>query len=344
MKSFNLVVRRAPVSERSIIYRMLELYQHDLSDIWDQDLDANGEYGYALERFWSEPDCHPFVAIVDGNFAGFALVDRATKVADDGWWMDQFFVLKKYRRRGIGAKFASAVFDALPGVWEVGQMIRNAGAQQFWRSTIKQYTGGDLSEHVLAGGWWEGLVQRFDTYSRQNGARVFDEAALQLLPMTVVEFNEYAKNALRDYGLDVMQADAVDADLAAAFAQTAFRRLLPDGQNTAGHAFYTLRQPVTHAMLGYLWLAETETTLGRSAFVYDIAVSPEFRGRGYGTHAMRAAEAWAAQRNLPRIGLAVFGHNEGACRLYRRLGYRTKQLWMTKTISQSTDDQGKTCG
>ena len=71
----NFEVRAAIPADRLPNYRMLELYQHDLSDIWDQDLDCHGEYGYALDRYWDTEGCFPFVAITDGKYAGFALVD-----------------------------------------------------------------------------------------------------------------------------------------------------------------------------------------------------------------------------------------------------------------------------
>ena len=70
----HLEVRRASADDRLPIYRMLELYQHDLSDIWDQELDARGECGYSLDRYWQEANCHPFVVMVNGHYAGFALV------------------------------------------------------------------------------------------------------------------------------------------------------------------------------------------------------------------------------------------------------------------------------
>jgi predicted acetyltransferase len=156
-------VRPAGPDDRLPISRMLELYQHDLSDIWDQDLDIHGEYGYPLDRFWSRPDCRPFIVTVNGRYAGFALVDGAVKVNASGHWMDQFFVLKKYRRSGVGHQLARAVFDALPGAWEVGQMMLNEPAQLFWRKVIGTYTSGDFEEHELRGGWWEGRVQCFES-------------------------------------------------------------------------------------------------------------------------------------------------------------------------------------
>ena len=161
MSSSNIEVRRATATDRLPLFRMLELYQHDLSDIWDQELDSHGEYGYSLERYWHDPNCHPFVALQNGNYAGFALVDGATKIANSGRWMDQFFVMKKYRRTGLGNAVAKHVFSALPGYWEVGQMTNNLPAQRFWRQTIAEHTGNIYVEHSLSSGWWQGVIQCF---------------------------------------------------------------------------------------------------------------------------------------------------------------------------------------
>ncbi len=141
---------------------MLEFYQHDLSDIWDQDLDLHGEFGYSLDRFGRDEGCHAFLVLVDGKYAGFALVDGSVKVGDHGYWMDQFFVMKKYRRFGVGKALAMQVFAALPGSWEVGQMESNPAAQAFWRSVIGQKTHGNYRERTLAEGWWQGRVQIFE--------------------------------------------------------------------------------------------------------------------------------------------------------------------------------------
>ena len=142
---------------------MLELYQHDLSDIWDQELDQSGEYGYALDRYWQEPNSYPFVALLNGHYAGFALVDGATKIASSGRWMDQFFVLKKHRRSGVGRAIALEVFSSLPGYWEVGQMTGNLPAQHFWRRVVADHTQSVYTEHKLESGWWRGTVQCFNS-------------------------------------------------------------------------------------------------------------------------------------------------------------------------------------
>jgi predicted acetyltransferase len=155
-------IRRVGVADRAALQRMLELYQYELSNIWDQDLDAGGAYGYDLQRYWSDAACHCFVATVGGRYAGFALVDGAVKLAAAGRWMDQFFVLKKYRRAGLGSALALRVFAELPGYWEVGQMPANLGAQAFWRRLLAVHMAGRHVERHLSGGRWQGLVQCFD--------------------------------------------------------------------------------------------------------------------------------------------------------------------------------------
>jgi predicted acetyltransferase len=77
--------------------------------------------------------------------------------------MDQFFVVKKYRKHGLGKILAIEVFTGLPGSWEVGQMFNNVAAQAFWRRVIADYTHGGFTEHTLRGGWWEGVVQCFQS-------------------------------------------------------------------------------------------------------------------------------------------------------------------------------------
>lgn len=141
---------------------MLELYQYELSDIWDQQLDENGTFGYDLSSHVEGRRFFAHVALVDGHYAGFALVAPAAVTQQDGCWMEQFFILKRYRRSGVGWELARHVFGSHPGAWEVGQMPANRPAQAFWRKVIAGLTAGNFSEIEVTEGWWQGTVQRFD--------------------------------------------------------------------------------------------------------------------------------------------------------------------------------------
>ena len=159
-------VRRASLADRLPVARMMELYQYDLSDIWDQDLDVHGEYGWPIDRYWRKAPSHAaFVILVEGRAAGFALVDDDVCLEGSQRWLAQFFVLKKYRRRGVGERAACAVFDSLPGRWEVGQMAANTPALAFWRRVIGRYTRGRYVEHELHDRRWDGWLQCFDNGS-----------------------------------------------------------------------------------------------------------------------------------------------------------------------------------
>jgi len=59
-----------------------------------------------------------------------------------------------------------------------------------------------------------------------------------------------------------------------------------------------------------------------SLYLSGIAVHPAWRGHGLGKRMMEATEARARSLGRPRVSLICFERNEGAIRLYRRLGYR----------------------
>ena len=139
----------ASASERAVVARLLELYAHDFSERNGADVGDDGTYGYRyLDAYWTEPERHPFLFRVDGRLAGLALV-RTGPPSD----MAEFFVLRKYRRGGLGTDAARAVFARFPGEWQVRQQWENTGAVDFWRRAIPvPFDEGETDE---------GPVQRF---------------------------------------------------------------------------------------------------------------------------------------------------------------------------------------
>jgi ribosomal protein S18 acetylase RimI-like enzyme len=55
--------------------------------------------------------------------------------------------------------------------------------------------------------------------------------------------------------------------------------------------------------------------------VHDLAVLPDWRGRGIGRRLLRAAEGVARERGCCKVTLEVRGDNAAALALYARLGY-----------------------
>lgn len=143
------------------VQQMLELYQYELSDLWPQDADGRALYGYPLERHQQGDRFHAHVALAGSQYAGFALVAPASITRSQGHWMEQFFILKRWRRGGAGFALARHVLNSHPGAWEVGQMPANLAAQAFWRRVVGRLTAGNYVELQVGHGPWQGVVQQF---------------------------------------------------------------------------------------------------------------------------------------------------------------------------------------
>lgn len=134
----------ARLEQKPVLANLLELYMHDFCDFLNVEIRDDGRFGYKeLDLYWSDLDRHPFLAYVDTKLAGFALVKGVRTGPDTtiGWDMAEFFILRSFRRRGIGAGVAEAIFRKFPGSWEVRVMDSNRPAQSFWRKAIAEFTG-----------------------------------------------------------------------------------------------------------------------------------------------------------------------------------------------------------
>jgi predicted acetyltransferase len=85
---------------------------------------------------------------VDGKYAGFILINKDFKIIDDpeGHTVAEFFVMRKYRQRGIGAFAVRAILEVYPGSWEISQVMANPAAVGFWNKVVEEYTGGEFEK------------------------------------------------------------------------------------------------------------------------------------------------------------------------------------------------------
>jgi len=149
----------AALEEKPILWRLLQLYHYDFTEfIEGLKLGPDGEYPYRyLDSYWApEPgeQRYPLLIRVDGDLAGFALVREVNR----HFVMAEFFVMRPFRRQGVGAIAAKEVFHRFKGDWIVHEVPRNRPAQQFWRRVIDETSGGDFTETIETDGAY---TQRF---------------------------------------------------------------------------------------------------------------------------------------------------------------------------------------
>lgn len=148
------LVPAAP-DQQPILANMLELYAHDFSEFHELELGVDGRFGYPyLPLYWSDRNWRPFLVRVGGKLAGLVLVKRGSELSGDEtvWDMAEFFVVRRYRRRGIGTYVAHEVWRQVPGLWEVRVMESNHSAHLFWAHAISGFTGEAIRSGCVENG------------------------------------------------------------------------------------------------------------------------------------------------------------------------------------------------
>ncbi len=139
-----------------LLANLLELYSHDMSEIFAVEVGADGRFGYSkLPLYFSQPEQRfPFLIRRDGEVAGFALAMRGSPASDDPQSLDvaEFFVLRRLRRFGVGREAARLLWDRIRGTWFVRVSIGNRAGIPFWESVIDEYSAGAYSQREQPGG------------------------------------------------------------------------------------------------------------------------------------------------------------------------------------------------
>jgi ribosomal protein S18 acetylase RimI-like enzyme len=150
--------------------------------------------------------------------------------------------------------------------------------------------------------------------------------------MTGEEYAAYHRNAVLDYAEAHVAAKSWPAEGARRRAIDEYAELLPEGVATPGHHLYTARSGDRE--IGMVWFAERPHGAGRIAYLYDVKIDADLRGRGHGEAVMRAMEHEVRAAGLTAVRLQVFGNNPVARSLYRKLGYIETNVVMAKDLAQ----------
>jgi RimJ/RimL family protein N-acetyltransferase len=153
-----------------------------------------------------------------------------------------------------------------------------------------------------------------------------------LVPMTEADFQTYCDGAISEYAEEHVRGGRWSEEEAYEQARRQYQELLPQGLATANHFLYTLTHTSTQTPVGRLWFALQPQAGKQVAFIYDIAIEPAFRRKGYATQAFEALEQEVRTLGVQQIRLHVFGHNHEARALYEKLGFVATNVMMAKSL------------
>lgn len=145
-------INEATIDNYPTIQNMARFYVYDLSKSCgfiskEWALPEDGLYEcFDFKKYFTEPDHEAFLVRVDGELAGFVLLDKAVTSKENDWNIGEFFVFGKFQGKGIGQIIAKQIWNSHQGKWEVSVIPENIPAYKFWKNLISDYTGGNYKE------------------------------------------------------------------------------------------------------------------------------------------------------------------------------------------------------
>ena len=151
---------RGNVRDREWIESVYRDYLDDLSPLNTGVFSTTslGEMGYSpqdqLSRWFGDSSVNPLVIVRGTDPVGFAMVAKGSSAAGRppvDYRMAEFFVMRTFRRRGVGRLAVELILNRFAGRWEINEYLRNPVAVSFWRRVIAWYTQGRYQERVTNG-------------------------------------------------------------------------------------------------------------------------------------------------------------------------------------------------
>ncbi|MBT2637959.1 MULTISPECIES: GNAT family N-acetyltransferase [unclassified Bacillus (in: firmicutes)] len=133
---------RVKEEDEATLQNLVQFYIYEFTVFQDIKLEVNGSFApFDLQPYWTEADLHAFFIMHDGELAGFAMVESGVPNV-----ILEFFIMRKFYRKGFGTDAAVKLFDLFPGNWSITQVQKNEPARNFWRKVIGDYNGGNYIE------------------------------------------------------------------------------------------------------------------------------------------------------------------------------------------------------
>ena len=139
----NIEITEATREEQSIIQNLARFYIYDLSEFQARKCPDDGLFeDEDYSRYWTTPGHFAYLVKCQNELAGFAFVEEGGSSTDIDYNIAEFFIVRKFRGKGVARFVAREIFQRFHGNWEVMAIARNATAIAFWKKTIDEYTQG----------------------------------------------------------------------------------------------------------------------------------------------------------------------------------------------------------
>ena len=131
------------INEKEILRNLLEKYEYDNSQYESTDVNDCGLYGYKyLDHYWTDKNRYAYFIKANNKLAGFIMIDDYLYYNEikSNYCISEFFVMKKYRRMGVGKYAVKYIVNKYRGKWQIGYNPNNNTGKIFWNTVVKEIT------------------------------------------------------------------------------------------------------------------------------------------------------------------------------------------------------------
>lgn len=141
--------------ELECIENLMQFFMYEFSEWLPIKLGRHGLFAIQEKTaYWRKPATRPMLIRVDGELAGFAIVDDAVHFPEVQYNLGYFFVIRRFRGRGIGKQVVTHLLTQLPGQWQIFHIDDNQPARAFWARVVPDLSSGTFScQPITADGY-----------------------------------------------------------------------------------------------------------------------------------------------------------------------------------------------
>jgi ribosomal protein S18 acetylase RimI-like enzyme len=156
--------------------------------------------------------------------------------------------------------------------------------------------------------------------------------SIRLRPLRDEEIPGFIEGLHDEYVRGLIEDAAMSPQEAEEKATSDHAALFPGRKPQTDHHMYVVEDESGDPVGHLFWAKRSAPGSGPRAFLYQIRIDERFRGRGYGREAMELLEDEVRAEGLPGVDLNVWGRNDLARSLYRKLGFEERAVFMTKEL------------
>lgn len=153
---------------------------------------------------------------------------------------------------------------------------------------------------------------------------------IKLEEMEKNEFDKYLDFMIPNYAKDISYNYDLPIDKAMEESKIMMDNLFPHGISTKNQFLYNIYDFTLNKKVGVLWF-DVNMEINR-AYLYHIYIKDAYRQNGYATKALEELQIRVKEFGMNSIALSVFGSNENAQRLYKKMGYTSSSISMHKLL------------